>query len=134
MVMKFPPYDKKKSSDIIKIDKPHEKSLIITLFQLFTDIFTQNSMVKSHSSTSTSLIHTLPMQKHYKFIKNWLQTAVPNNRRGWGLPCPLDMINSTEYYYIPKTLYNIDLYITVMHGIAARRCSRLAESKNVATC
>ena len=39
---------------MMKIDKLHEKGLIITLFKLFTDIFTQNSMIKSLSSTGAS--------------------------------------------------------------------------------
>ena len=43
MVMKFPPCIEKNLSEIIKIDKPHEKGPIITIFKLFTDIFTQNS-------------------------------------------------------------------------------------------
>ena len=72
MEMKFPPYIEKNLSEIIKIDKLHKKGLTITLFKLFTDIFTQNLMIKSHSSTGASSIYILPIQKHYKFIKNWL--------------------------------------------------------------
>ena len=56
-------------SKILKIDKLHEKGLIITLFTLFMDIFSQNLMIKSHSSTDASPIYMLPTQKHYKFIK-----------------------------------------------------------------
>ena len=44
IVMKFPPHTEKILSKIIKIDKPHEKGLIIILFKLLTDIFTHNSM------------------------------------------------------------------------------------------
>ena len=67
MVMKFPPCIEKNLSEIIKIDKPHEKGPIITLLKLFIDIFTQNSMIKSHSSTGVSSIYMLPTQKYYKF-------------------------------------------------------------------
>ena len=49
MVMKFPLYIEKNLSEIMKINKPRGKGLIITLFGLFTDIFTQKSMIKSHS-------------------------------------------------------------------------------------
>ena len=42
MVMKFPPCIEKYISEIIKIDQAHEKGLIITLFKLVKDIFTQN--------------------------------------------------------------------------------------------
>ena len=47
--MKFPPFIEKILSEIIKINSPHEKGLIITLFKLFTNIFTQNSLIKSVS-------------------------------------------------------------------------------------
>ena len=72
-IVKFPPYIEKDLSKIIKIDKPYEKGLFIwfTLFKLFTDIFIQNSMIKSHSSTGASSIYMLPTQKHYKFSCRW---------------------------------------------------------------
>ena len=50
--------------DTIKIDKLHVKGLTITLFKLLIDILTQNSIIKSRSSTGT-----LSIQKPYKFIK-----------------------------------------------------------------
>ena len=68
--MKFPPYIEKNLSEIVKIDKQHEKDPIITIFKLFTNIFTQNSMIKSLSSAGGSSIYMLPTQKHYKFIQN----------------------------------------------------------------
>ncbi len=40
MLKKFPPYIEKNFGESIKIDKPYEKDLIITLFKLLTDIFT----------------------------------------------------------------------------------------------
>ena len=63
MLMKFPPYIEKNLSEIIKNDRLHEKGLIITLFQSLIGIFTQNSMIKSLSSTDASLINMLPTQK-----------------------------------------------------------------------
>ena len=80
--MKFPPCTEKNFSEIIKIEKLHEKGLIVTLFKLFTDIFIQNSMIKSHSSTGASLMYMLPIQKHYKFIK---KLAVDGSM-GWTMP------------------------------------------------
>ena len=69
MLMKFPPCIVKILREILKIAKPHEKSLIITLFKLLKDILIQNSMIKSHSSTGVSSIYMLPTQKHYMFLK-----------------------------------------------------------------
>ena len=51
ILMKFPPYIKKNLKEIIKIDKPHEKGLLLAFLKLLANIFTQNSMVKSHLST-----------------------------------------------------------------------------------
>ena len=47
MAMKFPQCIEKKLIEIIKIDKSHERDLIITLFKLFTDILAQYSMIKT---------------------------------------------------------------------------------------
>ena len=73
MVMKFPPYIEKNLSQIIKIDKRNKKGLIITLFKQFKDIFTRNSMIKSHSSTGASSIYVhAAYTKTLQVYKNWL--------------------------------------------------------------
>ena len=51
--------------------KPREKGLIITLFKLFTDIFTQNSMIKSHSSIYVHGANSKTLQIYRKAGCRW---------------------------------------------------------------
>ena len=51
---------------MIEIDELHEMGVIITLFKAFTDIFTQNLMIKSHPSTGayTHAANSKTLQVH----------------------------------------------------------------------
>ena len=66
IAMKISPFNEKSLSEIIKIDKPHEKGFVVTLFKLFTNIFIQYSMLKSYSSIGTSSIYVPPTLQVYK--------------------------------------------------------------------
>ena len=106
MVMKFPPSIGKDLSKIIKIDKLHEKDLIIKNFSnyLRTDIFTQNSMIKSLSSIGALSVYMLPTQKHYKFIKKtgcrWQRLI-----KGGG-----GVVHASAYFLRPPTLCTASFY------------------------
>ena len=84
----FPSYIEKFLSKIIKIDKLREKGLIITLLKVFTDIFTQNLMIKSRSPTRASSIYMLPTKITLQVYKEagcrWQRLIVGGG--GWTMP------------------------------------------------